>query len=212
MSQVPAAATAVHLGACHEVAPIRRGRDRPFNRFEEAGPARAAFKLRPGLEERQTARHTVERTAALLDEKRTRARTLGAVLAHDVILLGRELLTPFLLGFRHFERFIRAHHRLSVACLAISRTSSAGRMTGSSPSPSVPLIVAKALGRSLATCRTVRMPTIFPLVRNAGVPMPAVSPASTKNVRGLMTMPPMSRSAAEGAQPPTRPRRPNTTT
>src|SRR5262249_55099369 len=147
-----------------------------------------------------------------LIQQRTRACAFSPVLAQHVILLGCELLSPFLVRFRDFERFIRTHHLLSVACLAISSTSSAGRITGSNPSPSVPFIVANALGRSFAICLTVRIPTTFPLVRNAGVPMPAVSPASTKNVRGLTTMPPMSRSAAEGAQPPTRPRRPNTTT
>src|SRR5690242_2980839 len=48
MSPAPAA---VHLGAPHPEAAIRRRADRAVNRCEETGPARAAFELAVGDEE-----------------------------------------------------------------------------------------------------------------------------------------------------------------
>ena len=50
MAEMPAAATAVNLGACHEEAVVRRGAERALERREEARPPGAAVIFRLGGE------------------------------------------------------------------------------------------------------------------------------------------------------------------
>src|SRR5580700_2911448 len=93
-----AAAAAVHLGAHHAPAAIGDGLDRAGLRIVEAWPASAALELLLRAEQRLLAAGAVEGAGALLVIERAAARPFGAVLAHDVELLGREQLLP--LGFR----------------------------------------------------------------------------------------------------------------
>ena len=58
----------------------------------------------------------------------------------------------------------------SGACWAMSRTSAAGRITGSSPSPSLPPTIENMPGLPACTDRIVSSPTTLPEVVNAGVP------------------------------------------
>src|ERR1700722_13936522 len=98
VAEMAAAAAAVHLGAHHAPAAIGYGLDRAGLRIVEAWPAGAALELLLRAEQRLLAAGAVERAGALLVIERTAARPFGAVLAHDVELLGREQLLP--LGFR----------------------------------------------------------------------------------------------------------------
>src|SRR5579884_3211930 len=95
MPEVTAAAAAMHFIAHHAVTGIGVAFDRAGNRIVEARPAGAAFEFQLGGEQRLAARGAVKRAGALLMQKRATSRHLGAVLAHDVKLLGGEDLAPF---------------------------------------------------------------------------------------------------------------------
>src|SRR5581483_10330303 len=95
-----AAAAAMHLGAHHAVAAIGGGFDRVGLGIVEARPAGAALELALGPEQRLAAAGAGERAGAFLVVQRAASRHLGAVLAHDVILLGRQKLAPLCLGVR----------------------------------------------------------------------------------------------------------------
>src|SRR5689334_1609005 len=89
------ATAAVNLGAHHSVATIGGVFGRARQRFVEARPAGAAFKLHAGLEERLAAANTLKRPCPFLIIERAASRPLGAVVTHDVVLLGRQELAPF---------------------------------------------------------------------------------------------------------------------
>src|SRR5581483_1972390 len=92
VAEMAAATAAMHFGADHAPAAIARGFDRTGNRIVEARPAGAALELGLGAEQLLVAAGAVKRARALLMQQRAAAGTLGAVLAHDVILLGRQQL------------------------------------------------------------------------------------------------------------------------
>src|SRR5262249_50795869 len=94
VAEMAAAAAAMHLGANHAVAPIHGLLDRAILRIIETRPAGAALEFLLRLEQRLLAAGTTERAGALFEIERTAARPLGAVLAHDVELLGRQDLAP----------------------------------------------------------------------------------------------------------------------
>src|SRR5262245_13087852 len=98
MAQVAAAAAAVHLRAHHEVAAVLGGLHGARLRIVEARPAGAALELGLGNEQRLSAAGALERAGPLLGKQRAAARRLGAVLAHDVVLLRREQLAPLRVG------------------------------------------------------------------------------------------------------------------
>src|SRR4051794_24448429 len=89
-----AATAAMHLGARHAVAAVRRRFDRARLGIVEARPAGAALELAPGDEQLLPAADARERAGALLVVQRTASRRLGAMLAHDVELLGCQQLAP----------------------------------------------------------------------------------------------------------------------
>src|SRR5262249_5304897 len=108
MAEMAAAAAAVHLGADHAVTAGGRGLDCVGLGIIGARAAGAPPELGLGDEQLLSATGTIERAGALFIIQRAAARPLGAVLAHDVILLGAENFAPFrfgmadriLLGFR----------------------------------------------------------------------------------------------------------------
>src|SRR5882757_6667274 len=94
MAEMTAAAAAVHLGAHHAVAAVRRRFDRTRLGIVEARPARPALEFALGDEQLLSASRAGECAGALLEVQRAASRRLGAVLAHDVKLLWREQLAP----------------------------------------------------------------------------------------------------------------------
>src|SRR5580692_9264362 len=101
VAEMAAAAAAVHLGALHAPAAVGGGIDRAWLRIVEARPAGAALEFLLRGEQRLPAADAGERAGAFLVIERATARPFGAVLAHDVELLGREQLLPLRLGVRH---------------------------------------------------------------------------------------------------------------
>src|SRR5262249_39022970 len=93
-----AAAAAMHLRAQHAIAAVLGGLSRARNRVGEARPAGAALEFRLPNEQRLVAGGASEGARPLLPQQRAAARPLGAVLAHDVILLGGQDLAPLGLG------------------------------------------------------------------------------------------------------------------
>src|SRR4029077_13378490 len=81
-------------------------------RIVEARPAGAALEFLLRGEQRLVAAGAEERGRALLVIERAAARPFGAVLAHDVILLGGQELAPLGVGVGHGILFgvrLRAH-------------------------------------------------------------------------------------------------------
>src|SRR6476660_2701347 len=98
VAQMAAAAAAVHLRTDHAVAFVRRGLHRTGRGIIEARPAGAAFEFPLRDEQRLIAPRTNESAGPLLEVERAAAGRLGAVLAHDLVLLGRQQLAPLRLG------------------------------------------------------------------------------------------------------------------
>src|SRR5215469_10752618 len=85
VAEMAAAAAAMYLRAQHAEGPVRGGADRVLERLVEARPAGAALELGLGGEQRQVAAGAGEDTFAVLLQKRAGARTLGALVAEDLI-------------------------------------------------------------------------------------------------------------------------------
>src|SRR6185437_14379714 len=104
----------MHLGTLHRVAAVDRSLHRALDRTEEARPSRAAVEFGRGLEQRLPASTAAEDPGGVLVVGGARAGSLGAVLAQNAVLIGRELATPFVLGFRDGKLLlVRAHARRS---------------------------------------------------------------------------------------------------
>src|SRR5262249_39199616 len=98
VTEMAAAAAAVHLGAHHPVAAVARAFDPSLDWIIVARPARAALGFGLGYEQRLTASDSAGRAWTLLVIERAAAGTFGPVTAHDVVLLAREQAPPFLVG------------------------------------------------------------------------------------------------------------------
>src|SRR3954471_22394678 len=129
VTEVAAAAAAVHLGADHAVAAVGRGLDRARNRIVEARPAGAALELLLRCEQLLPAAHAGERAGALLVIERAAAGTLGAVAAQDIVLLGGEELAPLLVGVGDRETFL---FHSPTPCLGAGRRPQAALRSSSS--------------------------------------------------------------------------------
>src|SRR6516164_9131524 len=100
VAEVAAAAAAMHLGAQHAIAAIDLLLDRARNRIIEARPAGAALEFPGRHEQRLAAAHTGKRAGALFVVEGAAAGRLGAMRAHDPVLLGREQAPPLLVRVR----------------------------------------------------------------------------------------------------------------
>src|SRR5207249_5652747 len=99
MAQMALAARAMDLGAGHEEAAIALGFDEPLiGRLPEAGPAGAGFELGPGIEHWRTAAHAGIDAIFVMVGIDAAEGALGAVLARDLVLFGRQLRPPFGVG------------------------------------------------------------------------------------------------------------------
>src|SRR3981189_672881 len=98
MAEMASAAAAMRLDANHPVAGILRGVDGTGLGIVEARPAGAAFELGLRPEQRLSASGATEGAGALLEIQRATAGRFGAVLAHDLVLFGREQTAPFRIG------------------------------------------------------------------------------------------------------------------
>ena len=72
--------------------------DRARQRIVETRPPGSAFELHFGNKQRLITSRAMERAGALFMQQCATAGHLGAMLAHDLILLGREDLAPFGFG------------------------------------------------------------------------------------------------------------------
>src|SRR5271169_5206383 len=103
VTEMAAAAAAMHFGPRHAEGPVFGFADRIVERLVEARPAGAALELGLRGEQRQVATGAGEDALAMLLEQWTRARAFGALLAQDFILLRRQLRAPFRVGLFDLE-------------------------------------------------------------------------------------------------------------
>src|SRR5579864_4880577 len=94
VTQMTAAAMAMHLGARQEQLEIARCLDRTLDGREEARPTRAAIELGVRSKELERAGRADEHPAAVLVVEWAREGPLRAVLPEHPELLGRQLLAP----------------------------------------------------------------------------------------------------------------------
>src|SRR5262245_38927432 len=107
VAEMAAALGAMHLGAGHEMAAVARRADGAVLGRPERWPARAAFVLGRGIEQRLAAAGAAEGAGALLVVQRAGERPLGAVIAQHVMLQRVELLLP--LGVALLDGIIGSH-------------------------------------------------------------------------------------------------------
>src|ERR1700722_549030 len=88
----------MHFGARHAHAAVDARLHAAFDRRIEARPAGAAFELGLALEQGLSAAGAYEGPRPLLVQESATARPLGAVAAHDIVLLGAQDLAPFGVG------------------------------------------------------------------------------------------------------------------
>src|SRR6267143_1020886 len=106
VTEMAAAAAAVDFGSQHPEGAVFGLADGVLERLIKTRPAGAALEFRLRGEQRQVAAGAGEDALAMLLEQRARSRTLGALLAQDVILLRRQLRAPFRIGLFDLE-FLR---------------------------------------------------------------------------------------------------------
>src|SRR6267143_1770769 len=103
VTEMAAAAAAVDFGSQHPEGAVFGLADGVLERLIKTRPAGAALEFRLRGEQRQVAAGAGEDALAMLLEQRARSRTLGALLAQDVILLRRQLRAPFRIGLFDLE-------------------------------------------------------------------------------------------------------------
>src|SRR6266404_8108235 len=112
VTEMTAAAAAVDFGPQHPKGAVFGLADGVVERLINTRPAGAALEFRLRGEQRQVAAGAGEDTLAVLLEQRARSRTLGALLAQDLVLLRRQLRAPFRIGLFDLE-FLRGVCRRS---------------------------------------------------------------------------------------------------
>src|ERR1700682_2159305 len=112
VTEMATAAAAVDFGPQHPEGAVFGLADRVVERLIKTRPAGAALEFRLRGEQRQVAAGAGEDALAMLLEQRARSRTLGALLAQDLILLRRKLRPPFRIGLFDLE-FLRGVCRRS---------------------------------------------------------------------------------------------------
>src|ERR1700722_19518701 len=98
VAEMAAAAAAVNFSAQHPEGAVFGLADGVVERLVKTRPAGAAFELGLRGEQRQVAAGAGEDALAMLLEQRARSRTLGALLAQDLVLLRRQLCAPLGIG------------------------------------------------------------------------------------------------------------------
>src|SRR3984893_15513848 len=106
VTEMAAAAAAVDFGPQHPKGAVFGLADGVVERLIKTRPAGAALEFRLRGEQRQVAAGAGEDALAMLLEQRARSRTLGALLAQDLVLLRRQLRAPFRIGLLDLE-FLR---------------------------------------------------------------------------------------------------------
>ena len=107
MAEVPAAATAQHLGARHAQRVVFTRDHGVAQRLVEARPAGAAVELGGRREQIQCTTRATEHTGAVLVIERAAVRLLGAGVAQDLILLRAQELPSFGIGVGNSEGAVR---------------------------------------------------------------------------------------------------------
>src|ERR1700691_2129145 len=101
VTEMTAAAAAMHFGAHHAVGAVGRGLHRPGLRIVETRPAGAALEFLLRGKQRLIAAGAVKGAGPFLVIERAATRRLGAVRPHDLELFRREELAPLRVGMRH---------------------------------------------------------------------------------------------------------------
>src|SRR5690606_35283533 len=97
--------TAMHFRSGHAVAAVDAGFDGVWKGVVEARPAGAAFELERRSKQLLPATGTGKSAGPVFVEKRAATGGLGAMGAHDPVLLGRKQPHPFRVGARHLVSF-----------------------------------------------------------------------------------------------------------
>ena len=111
MTEVAAAAVAMHFLARDDQTEITRHADRALDRCEEARPPGAALELGVGLEQRTLAGRAMERAGPVLVVEGARKRPLGPMLAQHAELRRGEQPLPLVGGFDQLELAVAAGAR-----------------------------------------------------------------------------------------------------
>jgi len=135
VTEMAAAARAVHFGARHEITSVFVRLHGAIERLAETRPTRAALKFRRRGKEWLAAARTEERAGSFLVIQRTCPGTLRAVLAQDVELARRKRRFPFLASFVHRERFVSHNVSLLQASRLGREASGRGRATAPCKGP-----------------------------------------------------------------------------
>src|SRR6202048_104248 len=105
VTEMAAAAPALDFGPQHPKGAVFGLADGVVERLIKTRPAGAALEFRLRGEQRQGAAGAGEDALAMLLEQLARSRTLGALLAQDLVLLRRQLRAPFRIGLFDLEFF-----------------------------------------------------------------------------------------------------------
>src|SRR4051794_33294810 len=105
VAEMAAATAAMHLGAQHAVGTVLGLADIALDRLIKARPAGAALEFGVGGKQRQVAAGAGAHALAMVLHQCGRSRSLGALIAQDLVLLRRELGAPFGLGLFDLEFF-----------------------------------------------------------------------------------------------------------
>ena len=188
VSEVTAAAAAMDLGAGHEVAAIRRRGDRPFDRCEEARPAGAALEFPVGDEERLSTADARERAARA---SRAAARTFPDARSRARAARGTAPASAARATLLPISSTSKVFHRSELASSSLRRLlGDFEHVGGRQDHRQQPESFGSAhrrehARRSGSIWRTVRIPTIFPLVMKAGVRCRGVPAEYEKRARLL---------------------------
>src|SRR5258708_6265808 len=107
MTEMPAAATAMHLGTSHEKTAIGRGLDSVFERRIEARPAGTAVEFGVGGKQRLPTAGTMIDAGIVFLVERARTGTFGTMLAQDAKLLAGQFPAPCLVVERDLKLLCR---------------------------------------------------------------------------------------------------------
>src|SRR4051794_13446940 len=138
---MPPALRAVHLHALHSVGRIAvRGNRTRIGGLREARPAAPALELLLGTEQLRAAAGAEVAPGPVIVPERSGECPLGALLAQDPVLLGRQLSAPLLVGLLDAISHDRADCKRSRARRSASETASSASFARTIASEALPAL------------------------------------------------------------------------